>query len=110
MADTGDGGGKSALGKALGGLAGVPNAIKTRAPVRACTKAVKGVVKHSVAVRVRWQDTHADVLAVKCQILLGDAVVHPGPVANGTVNKVGMDAGSYEVVLPEVDADEWDVE
>ena len=83
----------------------MPNAGPSPQPVKPC--AVQNPVLHSVAVRVRWHDTREDVAAVKCRFVLGATVVHPGPLANGAMDKAALAAGNYEVTLPEVDADEW---
>lgn len=107
MADLGNGGHKPPSNKAIGGLSKVPNASESPKPVKPCKQ---NEVLHDVGVHARWQDTRADVPAVKCKILLGTAVIHPGPLANGVLNKVRLVAGNYEVTLPEVDADEWDFE
>jgi hypothetical protein len=96
-------------GKGIGGLSKVPNNKKSPDTVMPC-KVKPNVLLHTVVVRARWQDTRADVDAVKCQILLGTGVIHPGPLANGTLGKGGIEGGAYEITLPEVDSEEWDVE
>jgi hypothetical protein len=102
------GGSNSASNQAIGGLARVPNTNPSPTAVKPCKQ--PAVVHHSVGVRLRWQDNRVDVPAVKCQFLLGTSVVHPGPLANGTLFKAGIVGGAYEVTLPTVDAAEWDFE
>lgn len=95
--------------KKTGGLSKVPNSKKSPNTVMPC--GIKpNVLLHTVNVHARWEDTRADVEAVKCQILLGTAVIHPGPLAAGSIGKGGLEGGAYEVTLPEVDSEEWDVE
>ena len=93
--------------QARSGLSKVPNAGKSPGAVRSCPLA--GVLLHTVVVQARWRDSGENVPAVACRIVLGDTVVVPGPLANGTLGQGGLVGGAYEVTLPEVDADEWDL-
>ncbi|MBX3636401.1 MAG: hypothetical protein KF683_13610 [Rubrivivax sp.] len=89
------------------GLSRVPSAGPAPRGVRTCPA---NTLLHTVVVKALWRDTREAVPAVACRILLGDAAVHPGPLAGGTMGQGGLVGGSYEVTLPEVDEDEWDAE
>lgn len=111
MADAGNAGrarARPAPRAAAAGLAGVPGAGPAPGARRACPLA--NVLLHTAIVQVKWLDTRTAVPALSCRILLGDAVIHPGPLANGTMGLGGLVGGNYEVTLPEVDQDEWAAE
>lgn len=66
--------------------------------------------KHFVKVKLLFKDDKKPVPAAECKILKGTAVVEGGPLANGDLGTAKtLDAGSYEVTFPEIDANEWDV-
>ena len=66
--------------------------------------------KHWIKVYLSYKDDKSKVKAAKCQISLGDAVVEPGPLANGLLNVPKIDPGTYDVSFPDIDASEWDAE
>jgi hypothetical protein len=102
LADTGD---RRTRSPAIG-LSRVPAAGPAPRAVRQCPA---NTVLHTVVVKL-WRDTNEAVDVVACRILLGDDTVHPGPMAGGTMGQGGLVGGRYEVVLPEVDEDEWDAQ
>jgi hypothetical protein len=110
MADAGNAGGWNAgrprAAAAANGVAAVPNAGAQPGAVAGCARAPV----HQVTVTVKWADDRTPVSALACRFLKGTSVVHPGPLANGTMNKTALPGGAYEVALPEVDAEEWDAE
>jgi hypothetical protein len=92
-----------------GDLAGVAGAAAEEGPkggVLPCGKKPK----HWIKVRLSYKDDKSKVKAAKCQIRKGDAVVVPGPLADGLLDVKSIEAGTYDVTFPEIDAAEWDVD
>lgn len=91
-----------------GDLAGVADACAADSPNGAVAPCKKKK-KHWIKVHLTYKDDKSKVKAAKCQITLGDAVIAPGPLANGLLSVSSIDPGTYDVSFPEIDASEWDV-
>ncbi len=80
--------------------------VGTGTPIEPCPNQQK----HFVKVKLLYKDNRQPVPSAACKIHLGSKVVENGPLANGELGTAKvLDAGSYEVSFPEIDANEWDV-
>jgi hypothetical protein len=72
-------------------------------------KCTKEKPKHWVGVKLTYKDDGRLVPAADCTIHNGTEVLNGGPLAAGVLVSRNIEAGSYEVSFPDIDADEWDV-
>jgi hypothetical protein len=61
-----------------------------------------------VTVRLKFKDDKKDVPNAKFNLMKGDAVADPGPLANGLIEVKNLEDGSYDISFPEIDAAEWE--